>query len=216
VALFFDGQENLLSLQRTTADLEKYKGADLLFTSGITAHAGPVKCRFVIRDLETGQSAVASAKTFVVKPDSAGIAVATPLLLVPDVRITNLDGTAKGKLDRLTWHDIYPFDSSRYAPVVGDEPVRAGKIVVVVPFTLPGADEHDVAFSAYLINSATGQNIAVSVQPLNRFLQGQVHAQFLEITLDQVPSGRYMVYINAGDRSSGALASAHVPLTVDH
>lgn len=215
VALYFDGQENLLSLQRTTADLDKYRGADLLFTSGITAPAGQVKCRFVIRDLETGQSAVASAKAFLVKPDPARIAVATPLLLIPEAQIRSLDGTAKGKLDLLSWHDTYPFDSNRYVPVIGDEPVRAGKIVVVVPFTIPGPDEHDVAFSAYLINSATGQNLAVPVQPLNRFVRGHVHTQLLEMALDQVPPGNYMVYINAGDRTSGALASAHVPLTVE-
>ena len=215
VALFFDGQENLLSLQRTTTDLNKYRGADLLFTSGITAPAGPVKCRFVIRDLETGQSAVASAKAFLVKPDPAKIAVATPLLLVPEVTIKNLDGTAKGKPDLLTWHDIYPFDSNRYAPVIGDEPVRAGKIVVVVPFTIPGPDEHDVVFSAHLINAANGQNLPVAVRPVNRFVVGRVHAQLLEIALDQVLPGNYMVYINAGDRTSGALASGHVPLTVE-
>ena len=167
----------------------------------------------VIRDLETGQSAVASAKAFLVKPDPARIAVATPLLLVPEVTIKNLDGTAKGKVDLLTWHNIYPFDSNRYAPVVGDEPVRAAKVVVVVPFTIPGPDEHDVVFSAHLINAANGQNLPVAVQPVNRFVVGRVHAQLLEIALDQVPSGKYMVYVNAGDRTAGALSSAHVPLT---
>jgi VWFA-related protein len=215
IALFFDGQENVLSLQRTTADLNNYKGADLLFTSGIAPPAGAVKCRLVIRDLETGQSAVASAKVFLVKPEPARIAVATPLLLIPEAQIRSLDGTAKGKLDPLSWHDIYPFDPGRYAPVVGEEPVRAARVVIVVPFTLPGADEHDVVFSSYLINSANGQNLPVAVQPVNRFVVGHVHAQLLEMALDQVPSGKYMVYVNAGDRTAGALASGHVPLTIN-
>jgi hypothetical protein len=80
---------------------------------------------------------------------------------------------------------------------------------------LPGTDEHDVIFSAHLINAANGQNVPVAVQPVNRFVVGRVHAQLLEMALDQVPSGKYMVYVNAGDRTAGALASGNVPLTIN-
>jgi hypothetical protein len=97
---------------------------------------------------------------------------------------------------------------------MGSEPVRAGKALVVVPFTVAGAGEPDVAFSAHLVDSASGQNLPLVVQPVNRLAQGRVHVQFLEITLDQVPPGTYALYVNAGDRTTGNLASAHLPLTV--
>ena len=214
LALFFDGQESVLSFQRTTADLSKYRTADLLFTAGFGASPGPVKCRFVIRDLETGQSAVASAKVFIVRPDPAKLAIATPLLLVPGVRITSLDGAPKGNFDVLSWHDIYPYDSTQYAPVMGDEPVRAATAVVVLPFNAPGPEEPDVAFSARLVNSASGQSLLAALHPLKRLVQGRVYVQFLEVSLDQVPPGTYTFYINAGDRATGALASAHVSLNI--
>jgi hypothetical protein len=36
----------------------------------------------------------------------------------------------------------------------------------------------------------------------------------LEISLDTVPPGTYLLYIHVGDKLSGAVASAYVPLTI--
>jgi VWFA-related protein len=214
VGLVFDDKENVVSLQRTAVDLTRFEGEDILFSFGIAAKPGSYKCRLVIRDLDTGRSAIGSAGAYVAAPTPMILAVYSPLLLVPEGPLAYLEGTAKGTLDHLMWRDIYTYDVAQYSPVIGGQTVSTGKVVVVVPFTSPGTGQTNVHFSANLINLETAQNLPVSSQPLNNFRRGNVEVQFLEFSIDQVPTGKYMLYINTAHKPSGTLASVHTPLSI--
>jgi hypothetical protein len=214
VALFFDAQDSLLSLQRTAVSPDDYRGKDLLFTAGASPRPGPAKCRVVIRDMETGQSAVASAKMHIGSPDDPGLFVHSPMLIVRGGGLFHLDGVVKGFSEKPSWREIYFYDASAFSPILGGETPPAEKIGVIVPYSFSGINPPDVGFRMNLVNSATGENLAVPFELRESARRGGVQVQNLEISLDTVSPGTYLLYIHIGDKLSGSLASAHVALKI--
>jgi VWFA-related protein len=214
VSLVFDEVGNPVSLERTSADLAQYKAKEIIFTSGTAPPPGRYRCRIVVRDLQTGESAVGSTDVNIVKPASAELVLYSPLLLVPGEASTQLEAGRKGKVDLLSWQDVYPYDTTSLTPLTGDVPRNAGKVVVVVPFSADILKPLEVVFSAQLISMADGQSLPVTFYSLERSRVGAVEVQSLEFALDQVPPGKYQLYIHAADKDRGAQAQTHVPLVV--
>jgi VWFA-related protein len=214
VALFFDAQDNLMSLQRVALTRADYAGKELLFTAGTAAKPGAVKCRVVLRDLDTGQSAVASATVYSGPSNRQVLAVFSPLLLVEGGSLFHIEGVVKGAAESPAWRDLYPYDTKGFSPVVGQEAIRTGKVFVVLPYSAPGLGAADLTFKANLVNSDTGQNVAVPLELRESVTRETVRAQSLEIALAGVPEGTYILFIHVGNKLTGQVVSARVALKV--
>ena len=214
VALFFDAQDDLMSLQRIAVTRADYAGKDLLFSAGTAARPGTVKCRVVLRDLDTGQSAVASATAYCGPSNRQGLTVFTPLLLARGSGLFHLEGVVKGAAESPTWRELYPYDTSAFSPVVGQEVIRAGKIFVVLPYSAPGLDAAGVTFKANLVNSVNGQSLPVPLDLREAATRETVDVRTIEISLADVPEGSYILFVHVGDKTTGQAASARVPLVV--
>ncbi len=214
VSLAFDDQGNPVSLQRKVADAAQLKGQELLFTSGIPLQPGRYRCRVVIRDLETGESAIGSTEANVVKPAPGKLVLYTPLLLVPAEGTAYIAASQGGRIDTPSWEKVYPFVKTNLAPATGEIPQTAGKVVVIVPVTMAELGQPSVALSAQLISMADGQSMPVAFSELARSRVGTVEVAGFEFAIDQVPPGKYQIYIHAVDKDRGAQAQTHVPFTV--
>jgi VWFA-related protein len=214
VALAFDESGNLITLQRTVADASVYRGRDILLTSGMEAPPGRALCRFVVRDLESGNSAVASAAVNIAKPRSAKLMMYSPLLLAPRAELAHLEVRGQGKPDLYSWRDVYPYDEATCRPLVCEASSGAGKLTAILPYTDAGVEQPGLILSANLINSASGESLPVSFYLKNTVRVGAVDVELLEFSLENVPPGSYLLYFHAGDPASGALGHTYVPLSV--
>ncbi len=214
VALFFDARDDLMSLQRLALTQADYAGKELLFTAGTAARPGAVRCRVVLRDLDTGQSAVASTTVYCGPSNRQVLSVFSPLLLVEGGGLFHIEGVVKGSPESPAWRDLYPYDPKAFSPVVGQEAIRAGKVSVVLPYSAPGLGAADLTFKANLVNSVTGQSVAVPLELRESVSLETVKAQTLEIALAGVPEGTYILFIHVGNKLTGQVVSARVPLIV--
>ena len=214
VALFFDAQDALMSLQRTTVSLADHRGKELLFSAGVPAKAGVTKCRVILRDLDTGQSAVASTSAFSGQPNRQVLSVFSPLLIVEGGGLFHMEGVIKGTAESPTWREVYPYDAAASSPVIGGEAVGASKVGVVLPYSAPGLGLADLTFRANLVNSSTGQDLALPLELRGSTKQGSVESQKLEISLEGIADGKYVLYIHVGNKLTGQVASGRVPLTI--
>ncbi|MEN6312603.1 MAG: VWA domain-containing protein, partial [Acidobacteriota bacterium] len=215
VAVFFNEQGNLLSLQRAGLDPGQYAGQDLVLTAGVPVRPGRVKCRIILRDLETGKSALGSADAVIVAPATGGLRLGTPLILVRRAGAGQIDGVLQGGAESPGWRDVYAFDPSQFTPMTGGDSLVGEGFVVAVPFALLGASNPDMVFKINLVNSETGVAVDVPFGPGLRTRVGNLGVQHLEIVPGAVPPGKYVLYVHAAEKSSGASASAHVPLTIE-
>jgi hypothetical protein len=83
VAIFINANGDISDVVRQEADPSLLRGHDLVFIAGSSLAPGEYSCRLVIRDLDTGLSAVASARATVMKGGATGLQLGTPLILEP-------------------------------------------------------------------------------------------------------------------------------------
>lgn len=214
VALFFDAQDALMSLQRIAVPLNEYRGREVLFSAAVSARSGPTKCRIVVRDLDSGQSAVASTTAYSGPSSRQALSVFSPLLIVEGGGLFSLEGVVKGTAETPSWRGIYGYDAANFSPVIGEEPVGGGKVGVLLPYSAPGLGAGDLTFKANLVNSSTGENLAVPLKVGESTTQETVETQTLTISLEDVPNGKYLLYIHVGNKVTGQVASARVSLVV--
>ena len=214
VAIVFDDKDNVAGLQRREADLSKYRGMDVFFTSGAALAPGNYRCRIVIRDLASGTAAVASSPARVAKPATVGLSLHTPLLLVAESNFAYLEAAPSKTRDKLGWAEAYPFDRSRYSPLVAAAPAGTAKIYAALPCSMTGLVAPDVALSVHLVRTTRGESIALPFTVLAKTGLAGAEIRFLEIPLAGVPSGKYRLYLHAEDAASKAVSYAQTFLTL--
>ncbi len=214
VALAFDEKDRLAGLQRTTPDLAKHRGRDIHFAAGMAASAGAFVCRIVMRDLETGAAAVASAKAYVPAPSARGLRLGTPLLLAPVVNAVMIESAGKKGREIERWRSVYPYDRARWAPC--PEGIESGTAALraLIPYAWEGGAPSGPKLSAHLVDSAKGNKIGASVAVLMDDKKEARGSWLVGISFDDVPAGRYVLYFHASDPVTGATAYSRVPLTV--
>ncbi len=97
VAIFFDANGEISDVVREQVDPASLRGRDMSFAAGATLKPGDYSCRLVIRDMDTGLSAVASAKARIGKPQVTGLRVRHPLgARSPDRRLVPMRWLQEG------------------------------------------------------------------------------------------------------------------------
>ncbi|MBE3129493.1 MAG: VWA domain-containing protein [Acidobacteria bacterium] len=214
VALIFDAKGDIRDVRRVETDPRPRRGQAVVFTSGTSLVPGDYTCRLVIRDMDTGLSAVSSARSVVRTAPAQGLRLGTPLLLRDETGCAYIDaGAAKGKV-AIPWGEVYAFDKAVLAPVVGPVSKLTSRLVAVVPYSVAGADEPDVVLSGRLIDARSGQAIPVALTLIGRSWHSEAETVSLEFPLVGVAPGKYILYINAEDRASKTMASAQTSLVI--
>jgi VWFA-related protein len=214
IAIFFDGKGEISDVVREETDPASIRGRDMSFAAGATLKPGDYSCRLVIRDMDTGLSAVASAKATVGKPQLTGIQLGTPLVLEARIGGSFLCAGAKKAKAAFPWADIYSYDSSLFSPVLGELLATTASIQVVVPCAIPGGGQPELGLSANLVNSTSGELLPITIARMDRVRKGPLDILTVEIPTAEIAPGTYYLHFYAQDRASGALGHASATLVI--
>jgi hypothetical protein len=219
VSFVFDDKDELAELRRTENDLSRLKDQAVFYASGGLMKSGTYRCRIVVRNLETGQAAVASARIFIAPPQTSGIRLHSLLLLSPAVEATYLEGwvnPAKGSpVNNLSsWTSLYSFKRSQFTPVLGPVPRDTGSVYGALPCTVLGIEQPLVALRASLVNVATAEKFSAPITLHDRINLDGTFIQALEIALSGVPPGSYVLYVYAEETTTKALSFTTATLTL--
>jgi VWFA-related protein len=214
VALVFDEKGDVRSVRRLECDPRPHRGQDVVFTAGAALKPGTYTCRLVVRDMASGMSAVASRRATVTAAPVSGLRMGTPLLLVAGTGSIALDGdTAKAK-GIPWWREEYPYDRISYSPIAGEISRFIKKLVAVVPCAVPGTAEPDLVLSGHLIDASNGRRLPVEFSLLSRAFARSSMSLTLEFPVEGLAPGRYILYVNAEDRTSKSMGHAQTGLTI--
>lgn len=129
IALVFDAKSDIRDVRRVEADPRPRRGQAVVFTSGTPLEPGDYTCRLVIRDMDSGVSAVSSVRAAVRAAPEQGLRLGTPLLLRDETGCAYIDA-ATGKvlpvafaLVKRNWHPAAEAVSLEF-PVAGLAPGR--------------------------------------------------------------------------------------------
>jgi VWFA-related protein len=214
VAIVFDAKGDIRDVRRVETDPRPHRGKLVVFASGTSLEPGDYTCRLVIRDMETGLSAVSSVRTSVQAIPDLGLRLGKPLLLKDETGCTYLDGGSAKARTTIPWGEIYAFDRTLLAPVAGPVSRLTPRLTVVVPYAVPGTVEPDVVLSASLISAAGGEALPVAFTLVGRSLHSAAETISLEFRLSGLAPGAYILYIYAEDRVSKTRAHAQSTLVI--
>ena len=214
IAIFFDEKGDVSDIVREEADPATFRGRDMTFAAGSSLKPGNYSCRLVIRDMDSGQSAVASARATIGKAAVTGLQLGTPLMLEARTGCTLLNAGGRKAKEAFPWTDIYPYDSSLFAPILSGAPAAAETIQVVVPCAVPGGGPSELALTASLVNAASGAQIPFLATIAGQSRKGPLEILTLDLPVSGIPAGTYYLHIYAADRASGSLGHTFTTLVI--
>jgi VWFA-related protein len=216
VAIFFDAKGEISDMVREELDPASFRSRDITFAAGSSLKPGDYICRLVIRDMDSGTSAVGSAKATILKPQITGLQLGTPLVLEPLTGCPLISAGAKKAKAAFPWSEIYPYDSSLFSPILGELPPAAESIQVVIPCAIPGAGQSELTVSASLVKAGSGERSPLTVARMDRAPKGPLEILTLELPTAGIPAGTYYLHFYAQDRATGSLGHAFTTLVVAH
>jgi VWFA-related protein len=214
VAIFFDEKGEISDVVREEADPAPIRGHSTAFSAGTTLRPGDYACRLVIRDMDTGLSAVASAKATLGKPLVTGLQLGTPLMLEARAGCLFLSAGAKKSKDVFSLAAMYPYDRTRFSPVLSELPANTASIQTIIPCSVDGGGQPELALSANLVNSESGERIPVSILRMDRTQNGPLEILTVEIFTAEIAPGTYYLHFYAQDRASGSLGHTSTMLVI--
>ena len=214
VSIVFDDKGDIRDVRRGEMEARDGRGRAVVFGASVALGPGDYTCRVVVRDMDTGLSAVGAAKAAVRASQPQGLRLWTPLILAEEAGIAWIEARSAKDRKTLPWTEVYAYDRSAFAPAAGNIPRTATRILAVVPYAVPGAGETDLVLSARLIDAAGGRAFPVNPAVIARTAHPAASALTLEIPLDGLAPGAYHLYINAEDRISGTKAMTRTRVTI--
>ena len=178
VSLIFNNLDEVVDTRRVELDFAQpeLQAKPVFCLTELAAPSGTYKCRFVLRNMETGFAAVAASSTIVPKADSKVLLLYPPLFLISGEPSVYLNvGTAINKRTTHPYRDSladfvqgFPVDDEEYVPLCVKLLSSGSEILAIAKCALPEKSAPDLALSALLKNPTNGFEFRVPLLILDQ------------------------------------------------
>jgi len=218
--LIFDATGSLISSTRADLNFSLLPDKTVYAYTVCSLEPGEYQCRIVLRDLETGQGAMASAPATIRQPDEPGaekLAVFPPLLLLPEkpavfLRFapTQEQSAADAASQVETIRQIYRFVSNEHSPLVESISIDVKSLLAAVLCRIPGSEipDREISFTVDLTHEASGEKVHSFPDIVSAEKQGSLDAILFSIDLPALKAGHYTIELTAVDSVTGAESRA--------
>jgi hypothetical protein len=176
-----------------------------MITSLPTGHF--YECRVVLRNLETGEGAVALSTVEIPEELDSGLKLYPPLLLIPEKEAVYLKAVKEQKKKQekepLSIADIYPFLSNRYAPLVDTLEKGSSKLFAIMRCSHREIDKPKIEISVHLTQLPSGEKTRLIYSIIRTEEEKDSNVFLLEINLPEMLPGSYSLEMAAQDTASG-------------
>ena len=166
------------------------------------------ECRVVLRNLETGEGAVASSTVEIPEELDSGLKLYPPLLLIPEKEAVYLRATKeqkkKSKREPLSIANIYPFISNRHSPLVDTLEKGISKLFGIVHCSHREIDKPKIELFAYLTQLPSGEKTRLLFSILKTEKEKETNVLLIEINLPEMLPGKYSLEMTAQEMASGS------------
>ena len=170
------------------------------------------ECRVVLRNMETGDGAVASSSVEIPEKLDSGLRLYPPLLLIPEKEAIYLRASKEQKKkpesEPLSIANIYPFLSNRHSPLVDTLEKGISKLLAVVRCSYKEIEEPKIELSAHLIHHPSGEKTRLSFSVLRAEKEESSNVVLIELDLPEMVPGRYSLEMTAQESTKGQKSSA--------
>ncbi len=201
--LVFDEKDNIVELKRKEVEQSALKGKEALYYSLLPLPHGAYKTSVVMRDMQTGESAVGRDKVEIPKIQEQGIQLLSPLLLAPGKTDLYVRGyVPKSIKANFPLLDYFPFDPEQYTLFFGKIPKNTQKIQAVLCCYMRNLTKPVLKFEATLIENSSGHESSIPVSILFGTKEGEEAKLLAEFSMPELMAGEYILQITAFGNAS--------------
>jgi VWFA-related protein len=206
-SLVFNALDEIVDSQRVQMDLPASRsgqGSRFLLTS-LSARQGTYKCRVVLRNLETGQAAVAGVSAIVPEGIADKLLLFPPLLASEggaNMLVSGNTGNGGQALDPQA-AQAFLLDPKEYEPYLGSELEGGSSIGAVIRCFSPSDDLSGLELSARLENKTSGEPLDVKLQILGRKSDKTIKTFLAKLDIPQTAPGSYSFILSVNDPHTG-------------
>jgi hypothetical protein len=197
VTLILDEENNIVDSTQGQVNLTAVPQKLLHHYIVSSLKPGNYECRVVLRNLETGRSALGVATAAVPEVQPSGVIFYPPFILIPNRPCFYLKAlkTEKDKepVKAVSLNDIYPFLANNHSPLVSEIDGDVRKLLTVLKFRVKDVPNPELDISANLIRQSTREKIPLYFFLLDFRKDGGEDALLLELHLPELEPGQYEV-----------------------
>jgi len=207
ISLVFNAAGEIAQLKRIEEDFSQITQESAFLYSFMSILPGAYNCRVIIRDLETGASAMASSTAVIPEQKEKAVQLLQPLLLRPETRALYMKGDSYknhvGKAGLPSIANVFSIDTAQYAPHVDKTLLRNTEILAAVRCIVAGRPAAGIKLSAFLFDKATMEEIHIPMTIINEKEELNLKTYLIRFQVPSVEPDEYTFYLVAEDRESG-------------
>jgi VWFA-related protein len=213
--LVFDEKDNIIELKRKAVEQSPLEGKEALYYSLLPLPPGAYKTSIVMRDMQTGESAVGRCASEIPETAEQGLQLLPPLLLAPGKTDLYVRGYVPTSMNAdFPLLDCFPFDPAQYTPILDEIPKDTKTIQAVLCCSLGNLTKPLLKFEASLIEGSSYQITNIPVAIVSGRKEGGRGTLLAELQMPDLTAGEYILLISAEDVSSKARAETAVTINV--
>jgi len=201
VRLVFNAADEIVDSRRTEEDLRARKERTAVLASLLTAPPGQVRCRIVIRDLESGRSAVAGTSLDSPVSTETEVRVQPPLLLrgERDQFILKNPKPAKAAAEAAsaTPAEAFFLDPAQYVPDFRTALKRGSEIAGIISCTGPPDPLKKIKLTAVLLDKFKNEPHDVPLAPAGEKMSARVRIFFVRFQVPDLEPDEYSLIFTA-------------------
>ena len=206
ITLIFNEENVVIDSSQGEVDFAAFPQKKLYHYSILSLSPGKYKCCVVIRNLETGKGAVASASVEIPESQESGLRLYPPLLLTPDREAHYLraqkDMKEEAVAAKISLNKIYPFLTNRQTPMIEELEHGASNLLAMLRCSLFDIQNPEVNLTANLVDQATGETTQLDFSILSSMSQEGTDILLIEFQLPEMKPGEYTLQISAEESST--------------
>lgn len=204
IMFVFDEKKNIVAQQKVETDSSTFSQDKIYFYSISYLPPGTYDCRVVMRNLKTGQGAVASSSIVIPERFDEGVKMYSPLILTPGkkgVYLSSSDDEKGQEKDKSysTLVNFYPYDAEQYTPLIDEVSQDTTRLLVLLPCSIIRFEKPNMILSAHLVNLSSGKRKTLPLSLLGQQQEDDVITYTLELRTENLSPGKYTLYLLAED-----------------
>jgi VWFA-related protein len=206
ITLVLDEDDTIIDARRAVLKQGAASQTPIHHYSITRLNPGIYECRVVIRNLETGKSALGASSVEVPEFGEAALQIYPLFLLIPEKEsfyVRAVSEEKKVEKEALSLDDLYPYLSSRHSPIVTEMDRSVRRIFGLLRFTTGISIEHTPDVDIELVHSQSGRKFSLEFFILESKKFGLDDTMLLEIRLPSVEPDVYALNMTLSDPQSG-------------
>ena len=202
-----DSQKNIVDFKGGEVDFPSLGDKAVYHYSVASLDPGAYECRTILRNPETGRTAMSSAPVIIPSKSPTGLHLFSPLLILPleeqEALYVKVTKTKEKAMDTVSLKDIYPFVSNAAVPVMDTCQAGISMMLGIVRCLVKDIDQPKIELTAELHEKGSLAEVPLACSLLSSQKTGDMQIMLIQLKFPALEAGDYVLRFAAMETTSG-------------